>query len=307
MAEQISVLMPSRGECPYIGDALESVFRNNLQPLEVLVINDGMSQSAIDTVNNFCKMLNLRVISNNGSGLVDALNTGLEEASGDFIARLDNDDLMLPQRLETQIHEFRINSRLVALGSECIYINPAGEEIGVSNYPIGVLNSLPSFKVRCLLAHPSTMYRREEALIIGGYRKVFCWNGTDIGEDFDFWLRLAKRGEVINIPFPLTKYRQHGGQLSMLNLAGQQIGTPYIAAINLIPEELDSRISFDIHVIDDVKRYLDVIGRAFGSIQKKSLWLLIITIKLEALGWRFLPRIIRKFQSVIKRIVPTLF
>lgn len=307
MAEQISVLMPSRGECPYIEEALESVYLNNLRPLEVLVVNDGMSQTAIDTVNKFRKKLNLRVINNNGRGLVDALNTGLEEAHGDFIARLDNDDLMLPQRLETQIQEFQINSRMVALGSECIYINPAGEEIGVSNYPIGVLNSLPSFKVRCLLAHPSTMYRRDEAMIIGGYRKVFSWNGTDIGEDFDFWLRLAKRGEVKNIPPSLTKYRQHGGQLSMLNLAGQQIGTPFIAAINLIPEEFDSRISFDIHVIDDVKRYLDVIGRAFGLIQKKSLWLLIITFKLEALGLKFLPKIIRRFQSLIKRIVPTLF
>jgi glycosyltransferase involved in cell wall biosynthesis len=299
--------MPSRGECPYIQEALESVCQNTLLPSEVIVINDGMSQSAIDALYQFDRKLNLRVVNNNGHGLVDALNTGLEEASGDFIARLDNDDLMLPQRLKTQIHEFRINSGMVALGSECIYINPAGEEIGKSNYPTGVLNSLPSFKVSCLLAHPSTMYRRDEAIFIGGYRKVFSWNGTDIGEDFDFWLRLAKCGEVINIPFALTKYRQHGGQLSMLNLAGQQIGTPFIAAINLIPEEINSRMSFDIHATGDVSRYLSIIGRAFGSIQKGSLWLLILTFKLEVLGFRLMPKIIRKLQSLIKQIVPSLF
>lgn len=299
---RISVLMPARGECPYIWEALRSVAQSTFAPFEVLIINDGMSQLAIDVVTQFRQKFNLKLITNEGSGLVDALNTGLKNAKGEFIARLDNDDLMLPRRLEIQIGEFETNPALVALGSECVYINPKGVEVGKSHYPIGVLNSHPGFSTSCLLAHPSTMFRRDEANYIGGYRTVFTWNGTDIGEDFDFWLRMAKRGEIVNIPLVLTKYRQHSGQLSMLNLAGQLIGTPFIAGVNLLPEENDSRVSFDGNVYGDLEIYRRVIRKAFGVRRKFSLNLLISSFRLERLGFRLLPRILRKLVSILNRV-----
>jgi glycosyltransferase involved in cell wall biosynthesis len=297
--------MPARGECPYITEALQSVSLNSLLPLEVIVVNDGMSQLAIEKVFRFSDRLNLKLINNEGSGLVDALNTGLRAAEGEFIARLDNDDVMHLNRLEMQIREFEINSRLVALGTECTYINPEGLKLGKSSYPMGILNSLPNFKTNCLLAHPSTMFRLNAATLIGGYRTVFSWNGTDIGEDFDFWLRLAKCGEIMNIPLELTMYRQHEGQLSMLNLAGQLIGTPYISAINLLPGEMNSTISFNGCVKGDREQYFMIIGKAFGSYQKNALMLQLFSIKLETLGIKILPKVIRKFVSILKRLLPS--
>ena len=294
--------MPARGECPYIKEALGSVAQSTFAPFEVLIINDGMSQSAVDVVSQFKQKFELKLITNEGSGLVDALNTGLKNAEGEFIARLDNDDLMLPSRLEIQIRQFEINPTLVALGSECVYINSEGVEVGKSHYPMGVLNFHPGFSTSCLLAHPSTMFRRDEANYIGGYRTVFKWNGTDIGEDFDFWLRMAKRGEIVNIPLALTKYRQHNGQLSMLNLAGQLIGTPFIAAVNLLPEEIDSTVSFDGEINGDLESYRRVIQKAFGVRRKFSLNLLITSFKLEHLGFKLLPRILRKLVSILNRV-----
>ena len=76
------------------------------------------------------------------------------------------------------------------------------------------------------------MYYLDSALSIGGYRSLFSWNGTDIAEDFDFWLRLSGIGQILITDQVLTKYRQHNKQISSISMYGQILGTPYISAIN---------------------------------------------------------------------------
>jgi len=233
MSSEVTVLIPAHGSSPFIKFTLDSVAKNSVQPDEVLIIDDGLSSQAIADINSFSSRLSIVVIANAGKGLVDALNTGLRAAKGKYIARIDNDDLMAENRIERQLSQFESDPNLIAIGSQCNYINSEGTRTGRSNYPIGALNELPDFKFKCLIAHPSTMYLRSAAVDIGGYRSIFTWNGVDIAEDFDFWLRISKKGIVSVSAELLTEYRQHAGQLSSRHLAGQQIGTPYISAVNL--------------------------------------------------------------------------
>ena len=233
MSSEVSVLIPAHGASPFIQYTLESIFRNTVQPEEVLVIDDGLSKEAIAQIDLFSPSLPILIIPNDGKGLVDALNTGLRVAKSKYIARIDNDDLMAENRIEIQLAQFESDPNLVAVGSQCRYINSDGTSTGRSNYPIGVLNKVPEFKFKCLIAHPSTMYIRSSALDIGGYRSIFTWNGVDIAEDFDFWLRISKIGIISVSEELLTEYRQHAGQLSSRHLAGQLIGTPYISAVNI--------------------------------------------------------------------------
>jgi glycosyltransferase involved in cell wall biosynthesis len=264
MSSEVSVLIPAHGASPFIQYTLESIFRNTVQPEEVLVIDDGLSKEAIAQIDLFSRSLPILIIPNDGKGLVDALNTGLRVAKSKYIARIDNDDLMADNRIERQLAQFESDPNLVAVGSQCSYINADGTRTGRSNYPIGVLNKVPEFKFKCLIAHPSTMYIRSSALDIGGYRSIFTWDGVDIAEDFDFWLRISKIGEISVSEELLTEYRQHAGQLSSRHLAGQLIGTPYISAVNIGMEANPVRIIFKNQKSDQLLFLLSSIREGLG-------------------------------------------
>ena len=232
MTSSVSVLIPARGDSPYISETLQSIELNSLLPREVIIIDDGLTEVALSNIKVFHERLPVKITKSEGNGLVDALNTGLRVASEEFICRIDSDDLMLPERIKTQMNSLSQNSQLVAIGSQCVYINEDSTELSISNYSVGNLNDNPEFQKKCLIAHPSTMYYLDSALSIGGYRSLFSWNGTDIAEDFDFWLRLSGIGQILITDQVLTKYRQHNKQISSISMYGQILGTPYISAIN---------------------------------------------------------------------------
>jgi glycosyltransferase involved in cell wall biosynthesis len=264
MSSEVTVLIPAHGSSPFIKYTLDSVAKNSVRPDEVLIIDDGLSSQAIADINSFSSRLSIVVIANAGKGLVDALNTGLRAARGKYIARIDNDDLMAENRIERQLAQFESNPNLVAVGSQCNYINSDGARIGRSNYPVGLLNNLPNFKVKCLIAHPSTMFTLHAATNIGGYRSVFTWDGVDIAEDFDFWLRLSKVGKISVADELLTEYRQHNAQLSSRYILGQIIGTPYISAINLGNTSHPTKVSFRNGKSDQVNVFLHLISENLG-------------------------------------------
>jgi glycosyltransferase involved in cell wall biosynthesis len=264
MSSEVSVLIPAHGASPFIQYTLGSILKNTVQPEEILIIDDGLSEEAISQINLFSRLLPIWIIPNDGRGLVDALNTGLRVAKNKYIARIDNDDLMAENRIERQLAQFESDPKLVAVGSQCNYINAAGARTGRSNYPIGALNQVPEFNFKCLIAHPSTMYIRSSALDIGGYRSIFTWNGVDIAEDFDFWLRISKLGIISVSEELLTEYRQHADQLSSRHLAGQLVGTPYISAVNIGTEADPAKIIFKDGKSDQLLVLLGSIRKHLG-------------------------------------------
>jgi hypothetical protein len=108
------------------------------------------------------------------------------------------------------------------------------------------------------------MYIRSSALDIGGYRSIFTWNGIDIAEDFDFWLRISKRGIISVSEELLTEYRQHADQLSSRHLAGQMVGTPYISAVNIGVEANPVKIVFRNGKSDQLFVLLNSIRESLG-------------------------------------------
>jgi hypothetical protein len=93
---------------------------------------------------------------------------------------------------------------------------------------------------------------------------MFSWNGVDIAEDFDFWLRLSRQGQISISEELLTEYRQHPGQLSSQYLAGQQAGTPYISAVNIQNEATPLKIYFNAGKSDQESIFLNLIRRNLG-------------------------------------------
>ena len=227
-----TVLIPAKGECLYLDETLNSLSLSSIAPTEILLIDDGINLGYLKTLTINFPHLNIRILKNIGSGLVDALNTGVEAASFEFIARLDSDDLVMPDRFSDQAKFLLSHPRVVAVGTQVIYIDDSGAEIGYSNYPAGSLANDSDFWQKCLLAHPSVMYRKSSVESVGKYRKIFVNNNMDLAEDFDLWLRLATIGELWNINARLLKYRQHPNQISRRFTEPQIMASIFAASIN---------------------------------------------------------------------------
>ena len=303
MTSSVSVLIPARGDSPYISETLQSIELNSLLPREVIIIDDGLTEVALSNIKVFHERLPVKITKSEGNGLVDALNTGLRVASEEFICRIDSDDLMLPERIKTQLHSLNLNNQLVAVGSQCVYINEDATELSISNYPVGNPNDNPEFQRKCLIAHPSTMYYLDSALSIGGYRSLFSWNGTDIAEDFDFWLRLSGIGQILITDQVLTKYRQHNKQISSISMYGQILGTPYISAINKSGQKTEPiKIIFANNQSQMSQHYFRVIRNNLGLRAFIASKLTLIGVRhLKWFGRGLLRRILLRILNLLDR------
>lgn len=259
----ITVIIPAHGKCEYLIETLHSLANSELSPNEILVINDGIESDLLAQVSKeFPPVL---FVANNGKGLVDGLNTGLSNASYDLIARLDADDCALPERLKIQEKFMRENDDVSLIGSQVKYIDTSSREIGTSNYLHGDITKETQKGERCLLAHPSVMYRTAHALEVGGYRKIFTVKNVNLAEDFDLWVRLSRLGKVVNLKECLTLYRQHPGQLSMVHRGPQEMASYYIRAVSILESTPGKHAELlTINTASDAGRSVAIVRKMLG-------------------------------------------
>lgn len=204
---KVSVLMPVYNGETYLPTAIDSVLSQTLTDLELIVINDGSTDRSEFLLEKFQKQdSRIRLISRGNTGIVPALNEGLSHARGQYIARMDADDIAMPERFAQQVEFLDSHPEHVAVGSRTLMIDPEGLPIKVHNDLLtheeidqAYLNG--GFGT---ITHPAVMLRHETMQTIGGYRKEM-----DLAEDDDLFLRLAEIGKLANLPQVLLKYRQH--------------------------------------------------------------------------------------------------
>jgi len=202
----ISVVLPAHGRAPFLRAAIGSILAEGC--LELLVIDDRLGSeerallSAIDDAR-------LRVVPCAGVGLVAALNTGMAEARGELIARMDADDVSLPLRLGLQQQQLESHPELVAIGGQLRVIDETDRTVGVRRYPTDAHRVRRMLQQRNALAHPAAMYRRDAARRAGGYR-----SGFPGAEDYDLWLRMLELGDISNLDADVLAYRVHAGQIT---------------------------------------------------------------------------------------------
>lgn len=215
----ISVLLPTNRLDRFFDIALRSVGADLPFGSEVLVILNG---EAIDQSNGIdwasFKIQNLRILRSFEAGIVAALNLGLREAQGEFIARMDGDDEVLPGRFLGQLEFLRKNTDFSAIGAQFVEVCQHGM-VGARSHLPRRLRVKPWPPMTTRIAHPAVMFRRASALSVGGYRSDFHH-----AEDQDLWLRLLKISQLGNLPQVYLKYRKHSQQVSVENSNQQQLG-----------------------------------------------------------------------------------
>ncbi len=212
----MSVVLPVRDGAATIRDALESLWRQTWRCLEIIVVDDGSTDGTTRIVGDWQETdPRVRLVRQPALGLVAALQRGLREADGAYIARMDADDRCHPERLEAQLDFLRGHRELAGCGAGVRYVSQATVSDRAARYA-SWLNGMTRWEtvsrdlfVECPLAHPTFLFHAQALDTVGGYR--------DRGwpEDYDLLLRLWRAGHRFAcVPRVLLDWRDGPSRLS---------------------------------------------------------------------------------------------
>jgi glycosyltransferase involved in cell wall biosynthesis len=211
---KVSVAMPAYNAERYLGEAIESILGQTFTDFEFLIVDDGSTDRTLAILRDYEKRdSRIRVISRPNTGIVGALNDMLAVAQGELIARMDADDIALPERFDRQVKYMDEHPDCVLVGSRVLLIDPDGDPLKVMETPLdheSLVDGFLNFGGQ-LIHHPATMMRRQTVIDLGGYRPEL--RGV---EDLDLFLRLSEVGQIVNLAEPLLKYREHESKASVV-------------------------------------------------------------------------------------------
>ena len=197
---KISIVIPAYNSENCLRETLESALAQTQPAYEVLVVDDGSTDRTEEIARSFGDRI--RYIKQHNQGIAGARNTAIREATGDWIAFLDHDDLILPQKLEIQTAVIEANPNLVVVYSAFTYLYPEGKTVRVDAFPAKEL--WPAIRYRTPILPSTAVIRRSALQEIGGFEKVYCV------DDWNLWFRLVRRysaGAFREVPESLTMYR----------------------------------------------------------------------------------------------------
>jgi glycosyltransferase involved in cell wall biosynthesis len=207
-APAVSVLMSVHNGAPWVREAVESVLAQTLHDLELIVIDDGSTDGTPDVLASI-RDPRLRVERRMRQGLTLALNRALELARSPLLARLDADDVALPERLARQIEFLEAHPDVGLLGTGAREIDPSGREVTVVRPPADD-DAIRRALIRANpFVHSSVIVRRSALDKAGRYDPRF-----PVAQDYDLWMRLARVTRLANLPEPLVVRRLTPGRVS---------------------------------------------------------------------------------------------
>lgn len=203
----ISVVLPIYNAGAYLSEALDSILNQTVTDFEVIAIDDGSTDSSLSVLQQYEKKdSRVKVVSRANKGLANTLNEALTLATGEWIARMDQDDIALAHRFEKQLAYLK-SSGADMVGSWVKRFGAADKRT------VKLPESDNAIKMALLFgspfAHPAVMMR---AALVKELRYEHRW---DKAEDYDLWVRAAIAGwKMANVPEVLLQYRVHGSQIS---------------------------------------------------------------------------------------------
>lgn len=212
-APTVSVVIPTHDRLQYLREAVDSVGAQTREDWELLVVDDGSSDGTVAYLEGLGED-RLRVLERTHTGNVAALrNVGIREARGEWVAFLDSDDRWRPRKLERQLEALEADPAAHWSYTRAVVIDAAGAEVedewlGPAPATSGdVLEGLLRHEARIVM--PAVMARRSLLMELGGFDETlsFC-------EDYDLWLRLARRSSVRGVDQRLCEVRRHPANMT---------------------------------------------------------------------------------------------
>lgn len=199
----ISVVMSVYNGEKYLDEAIESILNQTYKDFEFIIINDGSTDKSLEIIKKYENQdERVVLISRENRGLITSLNEGIEKAKGKYIARMDADDISLPQRFEKQVEFMKKNLDVGVCGS---WVEVFGENRKDTLWKMQSIDEelKPRLLFSVTFAHPSVMMRKELLEKYGlKYKEQYKH-----AEDYKFWLDFSKHTKFANIPKKLFRYR----------------------------------------------------------------------------------------------------
>ena len=207
---KISVVMPTYNAEKYLKEAMDSVLSQTFSDFEFLIVDDNSTDATRSIINSYNDE-RIKLIEGECKGIAAALNKGIKAACGEYIARMDADDISLPERFETQVS---FMDKHVDTGVCGTVTYKFGEEVDsiVEQLPENDVDIKTNLLFNVPLIHPTVMFRKsvlhEDSILYD--QDYFC------AEDYDLFLRLIPYTKFYNIQEPLVKRRIHGTNASFI-------------------------------------------------------------------------------------------
>ena len=205
---KISVIMPAYNAEKYIAEAIDSILSQTFGDFEFIILNDCSRDRTEEIILSYHDPRIVYLKNEQNLGVAATLNRGLAIAKGEYIARMDADDISLPERFAKQVAYLDANDDIVVLGTNLECFNESGTiRTGWS------VSDPEQMKVdmlfACGLAHPSVMMRSDVIRNLDGYDPTY--NGL---EDYELWCRVLEHHKITTLPDILLRYRIHGSQVT---------------------------------------------------------------------------------------------
>jgi glycosyltransferase involved in cell wall biosynthesis len=272
MVPKVTVLMLAYNSGKFIGQSVESVLKQTFADFELLIVFDESSDNTIQIISEFAeKDSRIKILKNeNKKGIVGAANTGLKYAKGEYIARLDSDDIAFPGRLEKEADFLDKNKDFGLVGGGYRQIDSVGNE----TFNFWKPQASPD-KIKAILlfenyfAQSTVMFRKSILSNTGFYDE-----NVVSAEDYNLWVRMAEITKVWNFPEVFVYYRVHdasdtkktiGIREKMLNITHkyifEKIGLEYT------PEELHLHFSIYNNNFKPSMEFLENVKKWFSRLK----------------------------------------
>lgn len=224
--------MPVYNGSQYLKQSIESVLNQSFLDFEFVIIDDESRDNSLEIINSYAKKdPRIKIIRNKkNSGIQKSLNRGIAKSSGEYIARIDHDDIWRDKdKLRKQVDFLEKNPHHALVGTGVLCIDPDGRKINFLQYKISNQEIRNYILLSNQFAHSSVLIRKEALEKVGYYSEDKKYKNI---EDHELWLRIGKKYKLANLPDDAVEYRISPMGISLKNqfrqrLAGLKLSVKY--------------------------------------------------------------------------------
>jgi len=214
---KVTVLMSVYNGEKYLREAIESILNQTFTDFEFLIVNDDSTDRTSEILQSYNDS-RIKIINNRKNiGCTKSLNNGLKAARGEYIARMDADDISMPYRFEKQTHFLDTHADYAVVGTFLKIIDANSHFVRIHDLPKDDAEIRAYFRKDNCLAHGSVMIRKECLFIVGFYDETF-----EKSQDYELWLRVSEKYLLANIPEYLYMLRKHKESMEGKDREGQK-------------------------------------------------------------------------------------
>ncbi len=207
----VSVLIPVFNGEKFIRQALISILKQTYRPLEVIIVDDGSTDNSLREIEDLKDNRIILIKNESNRGISYSLNQGIHKARGEFFARMDADDISLPDRIRQQVSFLSNNREIGIVGSAIYKIDSYGRVQNIIFPPETDIEIRFSLLFMSPFAHPTVMIRKK---ILEDFKLRYD-EKLKFAQDYKLWSQILENTEGANISIPLLKYRHHEQSISI--------------------------------------------------------------------------------------------